>query len=87
MTKPVMWNLFLPIIFLTDKDIPSDTTTYTSKCGRFSIEQKHYASSRGCFNSVAYGVTDTQTGETWSEDTLAGAKLWAYQTVDPDYEG
>lgn len=59
---------------------------YTSKCGRYTIQRRRYASARnGCFATVAYVLT-LPGGETKTTDTLRDAKDEAETHNDPNWE-
>jgi hypothetical protein len=52
---------------------------YKSKCGRFEIEKRHFASGRsGYFNEA--------TTKRKTVDTLAEAKMLANWEIDPNWE-
>lgn len=62
--------------------------SYASKCGRYRIEKKQYASGRnGYFNTVAYKTFLIATGKELGEnDKLVTAKDEADYHNDPNWE-
>ena len=64
-----------------------DEPVYTSKCGRYRIEKKHYASARnGHFANVAYKTTILASGLFSVTDSLRDAKDEAEYDNDPNWE-
>ena len=80
MERKVSWNK--PV---TD---PLGRVSYTSKCGRYRIEKKQYASGRnGYFNTVAYKTYLVgQTVALGENDKLVTAKDEADYHNDPNWE-
>ena len=60
---------------------------YTSKCGRYRIAKKHYASGRnGYFNTVVYKLIIVATDDPSNHDSLRDAKDEAEMNNDPNWE-
>ena len=60
---------------------------YTSKCGRYTIRRKHYASGRnGHFATIRYIFADAVTGKHSTHDRLIYAKDEAEYANDPQWE-
>jgi hypothetical protein len=62
--------------------------TYTSKCGRYQIVKRHFASYRnGCFNNVGYVFSTTANpSKTSICETLRDAKDEAEMANDENWE-
>ena len=61
--------------------------TYLSKCGRYSIVKRHFASARnGFFATVGYTFTVVATGKGETVDTLRDAKDLAEFDNNPNWE-
>lgn len=61
--------------------------TYVSKCGRYTIVKRHFASARnGHFATVGYTFTVVATGKSEKVDTLRDAKDLAEFDNNPNWE-
>lgn len=83
----VKWNK--PVVILIGKNqlIESGDIKYVSKCGRFEIRRRHFASGRnGSFNAIGYTFTVVATGKFETVDTLGEAKTLANWEIDPNWE-
>ncbi len=61
--------------------------TYYSKCGRFVIKRRRFASGRnGCFNNIGYTLVADGHAQTQVSDTLRDAKDEAEMINNPSWE-
>lgn len=83
----VAWAKAEPILIGKNK-IESDDLIYRSKCGRFEIIKRHYASGRnGHFNLVRYEFKNIATGKVIREiESLLAAKTYANWVIDPNWD-
>ncbi len=83
---PVAWNKPVPVL-VGKSQIVSEDIKYVSKCGRFEIRRRRFASGRnGSFNKIGYTFTVLATGKWETVDTLSEAKTLANWEVDPNWE-